>query len=79
VSHSWRRSIGTSWHRWQRFAHRATEVQSRLVLFLLYFAFVTPMALVMRIVAARRRSATSGTWQSVQSAPESLESAKNQF
>ncbi len=79
MSRSWQPSTGAAWRRWQRFAHRAAEVQSRVVLFLLYFAFVTPIALVMRIATARRMTTARGTWHPVRSAPVSLDSAKDQF
>jgi hypothetical protein len=67
-----------AWRRWQRFAHRAAEIQSRVLLILLYFALVTPIALVIGFVKSRGASRTA-MWHPVASPPESLDSARKQF
>jgi len=70
--------IKTAWRRWQRFAHRAAEIQSRVLLVLVYFALVTPVTVVIGFVKSRGVSRTP-MWHPVASPPESVESAKKQF
>jgi hypothetical protein len=70
---------GAAWRRWRQFAHRVAEVQSRVLLFLLYFVVVAPIALVMGIGRTRRMTTAAETWHPVTSPPETFESAKNQF
>ncbi len=79
MSGTWRSTSRTAWRRWRRFAHRAAEIQSRVLLFLLYFVFVAPIGLVMLMINRRRPNRGDGTWTPVGSPPETLESAKNQF
>jgi hypothetical protein len=70
--------IKAAWRRWQRFAHRAAEIQSRVLLVLVYFALVTPVTVVIAFVKRRGASRTP-MWHLVASPPESVESAKTQF
>ena len=68
-----------AWRQWRRFAHRAAEVQSRVLLFLMYFVFVVPIAAVMRIGKPAMKTRSGAKWHSVPPPPETLSSAKNQF
>jgi hypothetical protein len=70
--------IKTAWRRWQRIAHRAAEIQSRVLLVLVYFALVTPVTVVIGFAKSRGASGTP-KWHPVASPPESVESAKTQF
>ena len=79
MSGTWRSTSGTAWRRWRRFAHRAAEIQSRVLLLVLYFVFVAPIGLLMLLIGRPRLNRGDGTWTPVGSPPETLESAKNQF
>jgi hypothetical protein len=79
ASDSHRAWAEAAWRRWRQFAHRAAEVQSRVVLFLLYFLVIAPIALVIRMARTRRVTTTAETWHAVTSSPETFESAQNQF
>jgi hypothetical protein len=65
------------WRRWRRFAHRAAEVQSHVLLFILYFVFLVPVAAVSRVFS--RRGPAGPRWTAVAPPPEDLGSARNQF
>jgi hypothetical protein len=78
VSHSSQSRRTKTWRRWQRFAHHAAEIQSRVLLILVYFILVTPAAFVIGIVK-RRGTFPDGVWHTVAGPPESLDSAKKQF
>jgi hypothetical protein len=67
----------TLWTFWRRLAHRAAVVQSNAVLFLLYFAFVLPVSLVIRLTTTRRRPATG--WRALPTVPDELTTAHQQF
>jgi hypothetical protein len=67
----------TLWTSWRRFAHRAAVVQSNVLLFILYFAFVLPVSLVIRRRKARRRTASG--WQALPTAADELQAARQQF
>jgi hypothetical protein len=67
----------TLWTSWRRFAHRAAVVQSNVVLFILYFAFVLPVSLVIRLTTTRRRTASG--WQALPTDPDELQAARQQF
>jgi hypothetical protein len=65
------------WRRWRRFAHRAAEVQSHVLLFLLYFLMLVPAAALARLGARPRDSGPR--WTAVPAQPDDLTSARNQF
>jgi hypothetical protein len=65
------------WASWRRFAHRAAVVQSNVVLFVLYFAFVLPVSVVMRRAATRRPSA--GGWRALPTVADEMTAARQQF
>jgi hypothetical protein len=67
----------TLWTFWRRLAHRAAVVQSNVVLFLLYFAFVLPVSLVIRRTTTRRRAASG--WHALPTVPDELKAARQQF
>jgi len=67
----------TLWTFWRRFAHRAAVVQSNVVLFLLYFAFVLPVSLVIRCTTRRQRTASG--WRALPTVPDELKAAQQQF
>ena len=50
----------TYWSRWKRFAHRAAEVQSNVLLGALYFLVVLPIALVRRPARSRPAARPAG-------------------
>ena len=62
---------------WRRFAHRAAVVQSNVLLFVLYFAFVLPVSLVIRLTATGRRTASG--WHALPTDPDELDAARQQF
>ena len=64
------------WRRWRRFAHRAAEVQSHVLLFVLYFVMVVPAAALVRLAGRR---AGGARWTRVARQAEDLTSAHNQF
>jgi hypothetical protein len=65
------------WTSWRRFAHRAAIVQSNMVLFVLYFAAVLPVSVVIRLTATRRRAASG--WHALPTSPDELKAAHQQF
>lgn len=65
------------WTRWKGVAERAAEVQSNVLLFLLYFLVFLPIALVRRLGAERFGSRTG--WQPHADRPPSLAAARRQF
>jgi len=65
------------WTSWRRFAHRAAVVQSNVVLFVLYFAFVLPVSVVIRRTTTRRRAARG--WQALPTVADELTAARQQF
>ena len=67
----------TLWTAWRRFAHRAAVVQSNVVLFVLYFAFVLPVSLVIRRTTTRRRAASG--WRALPTVPDEFNAAHQQF
>jgi hypothetical protein len=67
----------TLWQRWKRLAHRAAEIQSLIVLALLYWIVVVPVGLVRR---PGRRPAGRAEWKTrppIGAVP--LEDARRQF
>ncbi|HYT75803.1 MAG TPA: hypothetical protein VEL79_13695 [Vicinamibacterales bacterium] len=65
------------WQRWKRFAHRAAEIQSFVVLTLLYWIVVVPIGLIRRL---GRRSAGRPDWKvRSESPPIAIEDARRQF
>jgi hypothetical protein len=50
---------GKLWTKWKRFAHRAAEIQSLIILGALYWIVVTPIGMLRR---ARRADAGPPRW-----------------
>jgi hypothetical protein len=74
------KSPSVLWARWKRLAHRAAEIQSHLVLAVLYVLLVIPVGLVRRRAAREFVSgAESVGWRPRPAVPESLEDARRQF
>jgi hypothetical protein len=65
------------WRRWRRFAHRAAEVQSHILLFLLYFVMLVPVAAIARLFGSR--PAAGARWTAVPAQPDDVGSARQQF
>ena len=65
------------WSRWKRFAHRAAEVQSLVVLALLYWIVVVPVGLIRKL--GRRPSARPEWKTRSATGPVSVEDARRQF
>jgi hypothetical protein len=64
------------WQRWKRFAHRAAEIQSIVLLTVLYWTVVVPIGLVRR----RERGGSRPQWKTrPPAAPVSLDEARRQF
>ncbi len=66
-----------TWARWRRFAHRAAQVQSYIVLGILYSVAILPMALVRMLTpgADRRREVH---WREREPSAGNLASARRQ-
>jgi hypothetical protein len=74
------KSPSALWARWKRVAHRAAEIQSHLVLGVLYVLLVIPVGLVRRRAAREFASgAASVAWRPRAAVPETLEDARRQF
>jgi hypothetical protein len=66
------------WQRWKRLAHRAAEIQSLVILTVLYWAVVAPIGAVMKI--GRHRTADGAEWKTRPPAgPVPIEQARRQF
>lgn len=65
------------WQRWRRFSHKAAAVQSHVLLFLVYFIAVVPLAFVSGL--NRRRRGALPAWAPAPEDPGGLEAARNQF
>jgi hypothetical protein len=70
--------LSSAWRRWRRLAKRAAEVQSHVLLFLLYILVVIPMGGLARAISGARHVARTG-WTPLERAPEDLSSAHQQF
>jgi hypothetical protein len=69
---------GRFWRRWKRFAHRAAEIQSLVILTALYWIVVVPIGLVRR--PRRRDSAPPPRWKTREPVgPIGVEAARRQF
>jgi hypothetical protein len=66
------------WSRWKRFAHRAAEIQSHVVLALLYWIVVVPIGAVMRLRAGRGHAAPAWIVRD-EGATAGLDEARRQF
>jgi hypothetical protein len=66
------------WARWKRFAHRAAEVQSHVLLALLYWIVVAPIGAVQRVGTRRGHTPPSWTPRETKGAV-TLEDARRQF
>jgi hypothetical protein len=64
-----------AWQRWRRFAHRAAEIQSNVLLFLMFFLFVVPLSALLRIGRAHE----STGWRSLPGQKPRLDEARSQF
>ena len=66
------------WSRWKRFAHRAAEVQSLVVLTLLYWIVVVPVGVLRK--GRRRGDPRPPAWKTrPATGPVSVEDARRQF
>jgi len=64
------------WQRWKRFAHRAAEIQSIVLLTVLYWAVVVPIGLFRR----RERGGSRPQWKTRPPAGAvSVDDARRQF
>jgi hypothetical protein len=64
------------WKRWKRFAHRAAEIQSFLLLTVLYWLIVVPIGLLRK----RRSAAAPPKWiLREESGPVGLDDARRQY
>ena len=70
-------SAVTLWSRWKTLAHRAARVQSNIILTVLYFVVLVPLALLRRPFA--NPLAGSPVWRERPSVPHDLVSARRQF
>jgi hypothetical protein len=75
------RSIrAAAWARWKAFARRAAETQSAVVLWLLYYAVVVPIAFCRPSARRRwRRGAGDPSWHVRTTATPDMTSARRQF
>jgi hypothetical protein len=65
------------WHRWKRLAHRAAEIQSFVVLALLYWIVVVPVGLLRGL---GRRPTTRAEWKTrAATGAVPVEDARRQF
>jgi len=64
-----------AWQRWRRFAHRAAEVQSNVLLFALFYLFVVPVSAMFRM----RRADASGGWRALPQPGSGLDEVRSQF
>ncbi len=71
----------TSWGRWQRFAVRMGNFQSRLLMGFFYFGIVTPFALLSRLAHDPLDApASDGSfWAERADSPLELDASRNQF
>ena len=64
-----------AWQRWRRFAHRAAEIQSNVLLFLMFYLFVVPASVLFRM----RRADASGGWRALPQQEPGLDEVRSQF
>jgi len=64
-----------AWQRWRRFAHRAAEVQSNVLLFVMFYLFVVPASVLFRM----RGTHDSNGWRSLPHQEPTLDEARSQF
>ena len=67
------------WEAWKTAAARIGHIQSRLLLVVLYFVAVGPIALVLRLVSDPLAVKGSGSTWTARTRPSSLETARRQF
>jgi len=67
--------LQSAWQRWRRFAHKAAEVQSNVLLFLMFYLFVVPVSAMLRL---RRAHAERG-WRPLPEREPALDEARSQF
>ncbi|MFQ5667397.1 MAG: hypothetical protein ACE5I7_13345 [Candidatus Binatia bacterium] len=78
----WQRSfVRTAWERWKRIARATGIVQTRLLMILLYFGFVFPLGLVLRLTGdplhlKRRRGSN---WTPHEQDESTVDAARRQF
>jgi hypothetical protein len=65
------------WKQWRRFAHRAAQLQARIILGILYWVVVVPIGSIRRV---RRAEPSLARWTPRRPAePVSVEEARRQF
>ncbi len=78
------RALGKSlFAAWMRFAHLLAIVNTTIILTLVYFLLIGPIALIMRIIRndplERRMKGVETFWRPKESVPHSLEEVRRQF
>jgi hypothetical protein len=67
--------VARGWKWWRRIAHRAARFQSNVLLFVVYFLVVVPLALLFRMAG---RSEPPG-WRAIPLPEPDLDSGKSQY
>jgi hypothetical protein len=67
------------WEAWKAAATRIGHFQSRLLLVVLYFVALGPIALVLRLVSDPLAVKRTGSTWTARTRPSSLEAARRQF
>jgi len=70
-----------AWEHWKKIARAIGVVQTRLLMIALYFIFVFPLGLIMRLRGdpLHLRPRTGSNWMPHRHEPRSLETARRQF
>jgi len=73
--------LRATWERWKQIARAVGVVQTRLLMVVLYFIFVLPIGLVMRLSGdpLRLKNRTGSNWTPHRQEEASLETARRQF
>jgi len=73
--------IRTAWDHWKKIARAIGVVQTRLLMVLIYFVFVLPLGLIMRIRSdpLHLKPGAGSNWTPHSYEPPSLDSARRQF
>jgi hypothetical protein len=64
------------WHRWKRLAHRAAEIQAIVILTIVYWVIVVPIAFLQRL--GGRRTIEPGWQTRPPTGPVPIENARRQ-
>jgi hypothetical protein len=68
------------WQRWKRIAHRAAQVQSHALLFVIYFVVVVPIGALRRLARdPLGRTPESPSWRPRRTDAPDLATARRQF